>query len=155
MLVRGWSPRTSLYQTALSRSIRTLPTKQYVRWRPPKESLTVLNAQLRPAGQARGADLEDIRAASRVPIAILSRNADRSKQRDQQIDASLCLNEIKKVIKTSTAYSQVFAIKVEGREEPVKAIVANLYRLNTGEMNPINITFTEFTPGKRHKIQVL
>lgn len=159
-VARGWAPRVwaprPVHETAWSRSIKTLSGREYVSWQPPLPELTVLSARLRDEGFSKGGlDCPtEIRSGGRVPICIMSRDASRKNARSKQIDATLSVKAMQKIIKAGRIYNQVFLIEVEGRPLPVKAIVSNLYRLPTGEMEPINICFTEYTPGKRHKIQI-
>lgn len=160
---RGWrSAKTMsagasgmLQQAVFTQALRGIRTKSgadHVRWLPTDEKLTVLPAVLRE-GKVGTATAEKLRAEGRLPIAVLSRHPDKTKHSEQSLALSVCTKQIKAIIKAGRIYNQVFEIQVEGRSEPVKAVVAHLYRCSA-YLEPLNLTLTEFQPGKRTKVHM-
>jgi len=127
----------------------------FIRWIIPEvgSELPTLNAKPRERKGRRGYDLNHLREVeNRVPISIEKR-APPGVAKPMQIEASIATKDLMAVVDKNMLFSQVFNIKIEGRDEPIKAICAT-YDDDQNAGNPMNVLFTYFEPGKRYKIQV-
>lgn len=75
------------------------------------------------------------------------------KNREMRVNASVPEKEILDAFKMGRLYNQVFDIKVEGIEEPIKAIVSHYYREYV-KFKPLSVNFVTYRPGKRYKVKI-